>query len=90
MDPAILIHLIQSYDRYDATSWLHTIKVPTLVIAGENDKVIPVKQQELMQQLIPNSRFEVIHHGSHCPQMDLPELVNMKIEKFLSEIGYSP
>lgn len=90
MDPAILIHLIQSYDRYDATSWLHTIKVPTLVIAGENDKVIPVRQQELMQQLIPGSRLELIRHGSHCPQMDLPDLVNMKIEKFLAEINYGP
>jgi pimeloyl-ACP methyl ester carboxylesterase len=90
MDPAILIHLIQSYDRYDATAWLHTIKAPTLVIAGENDKVIPLRQQELMQQLIPGSRLEVIRHGSHCPQMDLPELVNLKIEKFLDAINFGP
>jgi pimeloyl-ACP methyl ester carboxylesterase len=90
MDPSIFIHLIHNYDRYDASSWLHEIKVPTLVIAGENDKVIPLRQQELMQQLIPSSRLEIIRHGSHCPQMDLPDLVNMKIEKFLDEINYGP
>ncbi len=88
MDPAILIHLIQNYDHYDATAWLHHVKVPTLIIAGEQDRVIPLPQQELLHQLIPNSRLEVIRHGSHCPQMDLPELVNHKIEDFLNELNY--
>ena len=89
MDPAILVHLIQNYESYDATAWLHTVKVPTLIIAGEQDKIIPVSQQELLHQLIPNSHLEVIRHGSHCPQMDLPELVSLKIESFLSQIGYA-
>ncbi|MFZ9594897.1 MAG: alpha/beta fold hydrolase [Bdellovibrionia bacterium] len=88
-DPAILLHLIENYDTVDANAWLHTIHVPTLILAGEHDRVIPVEQQQLMQQLIPNSKLEVIHHGSHCPQMDLPELVNLRIEKFLNEINYS-
>ena len=88
MDPSILVQLIGSYDTYDSTSWLHTIDSPTLIIAGEHDKLIPVRQQELMHQLIPNSTLEVIRHGSHCPQMDLPDLVNLKIEKFLFEMNY--
>ena len=84
MDPAILLTLMEQYQAYDATSWLHTVQTPTLIIAGENDHLIPLEQQELMHQLIPGSRLEVIKHGSHCPQMDLPELVNFKIEKFLN------
>ena len=89
MDPAILIHLIKSYENYDATHWLHMINVPTLIIAGENDNVIPLRQQELMHQLIPNSQLSVIKHGSHCPQMDLPELINHKIQNHLNEMGYA-
>ena len=88
MDPSILIHLIENYEVYDATAWLHTLQVPTLILAGENDRLIPVEQQELLHQLIPQSRLEVIRHGSHCPQMDLPDLVNLKIERFLTEINY--
>jgi pimeloyl-ACP methyl ester carboxylesterase len=87
-DPAILIHLIENYDAYDANAWLHTIQTPTLIISGEQDRLIPVEQQELMHQLIPNSQLEVIQHGSHCPQMDLPDLVNLKIENFLQKINY--
>ncbi len=88
MDPSILIRLIENYETYDATAWLHTVQVPTLILAGEKDKLIPVEQQELMNQLIPGSQLEVIRHGSHCPQMDLPDLVNFKIEKFLEKISY--
>jgi non-heme chloroperoxidase len=88
MDPAILIHLIENYDNYDATAWLHTIKCPTMIVAGEHDNMTPVEQQELMHQLIPNSQLEIIRHGSHCPQMDLPDLVNLKIEKFLDDLNY--
>lgn len=88
MSPEIFINLIGNYDTYDATAWLHTVKAPTLIIAGELDKVIPLEQQELLKQLVPNSNLEVIRHGSHCPQMDLPDLVNMKIEKFLENLSY--
>jgi non-heme chloroperoxidase len=89
MDPGIFLHLIEDYDTHDATAWLHTVDKPTLLIAGEHDKVVPREQQELMRQLMPRSRLEVIPHGSHCPQMDLPELVSGKIEAFLTELGWT-
>jgi len=88
MDPGIMVYLIQNYDHYDATAWLHTIIAPTLILAGDQDKITPLEQQELMHQLIPGSQLDVIKHGSHCPQMDLPDLVNIKIEKFLESINY--
>ena len=86
MDPAILVHLIQNYDTVDATPWLHEIKVPTLILAGHEDHIIPLEQQQLMAQLIPGAKLETIRHGSHCPQMDLPELVNAQIERFLGTL----
>ena len=85
MDMIITLQLLKDYESYDATPWLHKIDVPTLVIAGENDLIIPREAQEVMHQLIPNSRFELIRHGSHCPQMDIPELINIIIERFLAE-----
>jgi len=83
LDPMVFLHLIRNYDKYDGTSWLHTIQVPTLVFSGEQDRVVPLAQQELLAQLIPNSEYFMLKHGSHCPQMDLPDLVNAKIEDFL-------
>jgi non-heme chloroperoxidase len=88
MKPEILLQLIRNYQEYDATAWLHTIRAPTLIIAGDEDHMIPREQQELLHQLIPGSELEILRHGSHCPQMDLPELFNMKIERFLEKIRY--
>lgn len=85
MDMIITLQLLKDYETYDATPWLHQINVPTLVIAGENDMIIPREAQEIMHQLIPSSKYELIRHGSHCPQMDIPELVNIMIERFLRE-----
>ncbi|HUP56569.1 MAG TPA: alpha/beta hydrolase, partial [Bdellovibrionota bacterium] len=87
LDPAVMVQLIDSYGKYDATSWLHKVDVPTLLLAGERDFITPLDQQELMAQLIPNARLEIVRHGSHCPQMDLPDFVNSKIEGYLAEIG---
>lgn len=84
MDMIITLQLLKDYENYDATPWLHKIHVPTLIIAGEDDLIIPREAQEIMHQLIPNSEYELIRHGSHCPQMDIPELINIMIERFLN------
>lgn len=88
LDPKVFLTLIRNYDNYDGSSWLHTVKCPTRIIAGENDLIVPLARQELLHQLIPDSEFEVIRRGSHCPQLDLPDLLNSKIEEFFKKIDY--
>lgn len=88
MDPGILFYLIQNYNHADSTGWLHEINIPTLLIGGDRDLITPIDRQELMHQLIPNSELIRVAHGSHCVQMDLPDLINTKIEKFLGKIKY--
>lgn len=83
LEMIVTLQLLKDYEDYDATHWLSKIDVPTLIIAGEKDLIIPPDAQEMMHQLIPNSRFEMIRNGSHCPQMDLPELINVILESFL-------
>jgi pimeloyl-ACP methyl ester carboxylesterase len=88
IDPLVFLKLLEDYQHIDPTPLFREIHVPTLIIAGENDKVTPLVQQELIHQLIPNSELEVIKHGSHCPQLDLPDLISGKIKSFLEKIGY--
>lgn len=87
LDPAMFFNVVDTYQTYDATPWLHTLKMPTLVIGGERDLITPIEEQELLAQLIPGALFERIQHGSHCTQLDLPELVNLKIERFLRTLA---
>lgn len=83
LGPEIFLTLIDDYAAFDATSWLHNLRVPTLIITGEKDGVIPPAQQELLHQLIPGSTLWTVPRGSHCPQMDFPESVTQRIEGFL-------
>jgi pimeloyl-ACP methyl ester carboxylesterase len=86
IEPRVFVELIKSYRKFDATPWLHELKLPTLVIAGEYDRVIPVQQQRLMSDLIPGAELLVVEDGSHCPQLDFPEDVTAKIDDFIHRI----
>lgn len=86
MDPGVFLQVLRNYHAHDATPWLHTIQSPTLILSGDEDLITPPKQQRILQQLIPGSRLVSIKHGSHCPQMDQPELVSEKIEAFIQSL----
>lgn len=80
---ATFLNLLEDFMKYDATHWLHEIEAPTLVIAGERDLITPPLNQRIFGQLIPNAQFSLIEEGSHCPQMEKPDLVNEILENFL-------
>ena len=61
-----------------------TIKVPTFILWGREDKVIPLKVGQLLHQLIPNSTLEVIEHCGHIPQEEKPDETVASISRFLT------
>lgn len=53
---------------------LEAIQVPTLIIHGIHDQVVPFKLGEIQQRMIRNSRlvpFEFSGHGTFYEQRDL-------------------
>lgn len=84
----VFIKLFESMMNYDGRPVLEKIEVPTLILAGEKDFVTPIKYQEEMNKKIKLSQITKVPFGSHCSMLDMPEFVNMRIEKFLKEQGY--
>jgi pimeloyl-ACP methyl ester carboxylesterase len=72
---------------YDGSKILEKIDVPTLIIGGKNDSVTPVKTQRYMHKKIKGSQLQIVPYGSHCTQLDMPDLVNLRISRFLKDIG---
>lgn len=66
-----LIHLLES-DR-DLT--IGQITLPTTLIWGKNDKVTPLSDGRLMNNLIKNSKFFIIDGARHSPQFTNPQEV---------------
>jgi pimeloyl-ACP methyl ester carboxylesterase len=61
-----------------------TISVPTLILWGEDDRVLPRLIGERLKAAIPNSRLEFIKHAGHIPQEEEPAEVVSHIKAFLT------
>ena len=69
----------------DLHKWLHRIDVPTLLIWGDDDKVIPPAHGPAFQRLIRHSQLEIIKDCGHIPQIERTDEWVGKIVAFASE-----
>jgi pimeloyl-ACP methyl ester carboxylesterase len=59
--------------------------IPTLILWGRNDHIIPSSHGEQAHNAIPGSRLEVFEHSGHMPQLDAPAQFVTSLERFLEE-----
>jgi len=62
--------------------WLHRVRVPTLVVWGENDGIVAPDYGEKLCRSLPNARFALIREAGHYPQIERPDEVAAAIERF--------
>lgn len=77
-------------DRPDSTSTLATITVPTLVLHGEQDALMPLDDARAMAGKIPGGKFVAIPNAGHAAALENPEAVNGAIREFLAVISARP
>jgi pimeloyl-ACP methyl ester carboxylesterase len=66
------------------TRWLHRIKLPTLVLWGENDGVVGIGYGSTLARHIIGSIFQIVQGAAHYPQTEEPQVVFDKIVAFAS------
>ncbi len=59
------------------------IVVPTLIIWGRHDRVIPLCIGKMLDAALPDSKLEVIERSAHIPQEETPEAVLPLVLEFL-------
>jgi pimeloyl-ACP methyl ester carboxylesterase len=59
--------------------------IPTLIIWGERDPMIPLHHGQNAHQAIPGSRLEVFEGVRHLPQLEAPEQFITALERFIAE-----
>lgn len=64
--------------------WLGRIKVPTLLLWGESDRIVTPDFGRAYSRLIPGSRFEVIERSGHHPEIEQPEAFAERLLAFLN------
>jgi 3-oxoadipate enol-lactonase len=78
---------LQGILSWEAYSRLPTIKVPTLVIHGESDRLVPPANGRLIAERIPGARLVMLPQASHIFTTDQPEAALAAILDFLSQQG---
>jgi pimeloyl-ACP methyl ester carboxylesterase len=74
-------------DRPDSTSLLSTIRVPTLVVVGAEDRATPPSVGEAMAQAIPGARYAVIPGAGHVSPLEQPLATSRVLADFLDSVS---
>lgn len=69
--------------RRGVTAELPSIRVPTLIVVGEEDVATVPAKAERLHQLIPNARLVRLPRGGHSVTVEEPALVNATLGTFL-------
>ncbi len=77
------------YQLAAAAGWtslplLPRLRQPTLIMAGDDDPIIPLVNARVLARLIPNARLHV-YHGGHVELVLRPDLLAPPVSQFLTE-----
>jgi len=87
VDPEVFVRMLDSAGALDASDHLPAVRVPTLVVGGERDTFTPVELSHRMANAIPGAEFLLLPAGSHMGPLEHPELVELRVERFLERAG---
>lgn len=73
--------------RPDRTGMLPGITVPTLIVTGSEDALIPVSESEAMHKAVPGSELMVVPNVGHLSNMEDAEAFNAGLRLFLLKVG---
>ena len=73
-------------DRVDSTPLLPEIRVPTLVVGGEDDTISSPEVMAAMAERIPDARHRVLADTGHLSNLEAPEGFNTVLRDFLHSL----
>ncbi|MHB1146094.1 MAG: alpha/beta fold hydrolase [Lutibacter sp.] len=73
-------------NRKETCSKLSSIKVPVLILVGEEDKITPIEAARTMNVKIRDANLQIIPHSGHLSNLENPYEFNMQLKKFVDKI----
>jgi 3-oxoadipate enol-lactonase len=78
---------------WNAAARVSRLRVPTLVLHGDSDRIIAPEQGQWLARQIPGARFSLIPDAGHMLMTDQPEMVERHVQEFLERqvpLAYQP
>jgi pimeloyl-ACP methyl ester carboxylesterase len=79
------IEALQAVLDYDIRERLPEIACPTLIVWGDGDRLISVRDADVFAELIPNSRKVIFEDTGHMSMLERPAAFNALLKEFLAE-----
>ena len=86
LGPEIFFQLLEQMNNHSILANIETISTPSLIVGGDNDKVIPNYLQRFLHKSMKESELYIVRNGSHVPQVDFPLLVNERLKTFIDKV----
>ena len=64
---------------------IKSIKVPTLIIWGKKDPLMPYKSVKYTMEALPQAQIRILENIGHMPPVEAPDKFNEIVTKFLKE-----
>jgi len=83
-NPASVVRTLNALaEREETCSTLGNIKVPVLIICGEDDKIAPPSEAEKLHKGIAGSDLIILDDAGHVSNLEQVEVFNSHLEKFI-------
>ena len=82
----IFLNVFRLYAQTEIGSWLHEIKIPCLVMTGENDIGCNPDFNKKIADAIPNSKLIILKDLKHAITLEASKLVGKNIKLFLNNL----
>lgn len=83
--PAAFQRQFQAASRFSLQDRIKEIQAPTLIVAGENDRIVPNRFARQLHDLIPDSQLEIVGDAAHLVHLEQPERLNSLTLDFLGD-----
>lgn len=81
--PSGVLDQLRAVSKHNTIDRLAQIKALTLVMAGTDDKIVPIEFSRIVAERIPGAKFVEFHRGSHSFFMEMSGRFNREVIDFL-------
>jgi pimeloyl-ACP methyl ester carboxylesterase len=83
--PAVLSADLYACDAFDVTARLGEIRLPTLIVVGQDDRMTPPALAQELRDGIAGATLEIVEDAGHMVMLEQPAVVAGHLQSFLRQ-----
>ena len=84
--PSVFLAGFRACDAFDVRDRVGAIRVPTLIVNGDDDRLTPLKYGEYLATAIPGGVLKIMRGAGHVAMLEKPIEVNNVIRSFIHSL----